>query len=117
MLLNYVVLESDNQQEQQIVSKAKRGDKNALSQLVSLYSKRRRLNMSYNKKMFHEVCEFIGSVFDSKPCKMLQVHLKKCHYCEIFVDKIKKPLKYIKEQIGVTVFPKMFQRDSTLSLT
>lgn len=40
MLLNYVVLESNNQKEQELVSKAKQGDKEALSQLVSLYSKR-----------------------------------------------------------------------------
>jgi len=40
MLLNYVVLESNNQKERELVSKAKQGDKEALSQLVSLYSKR-----------------------------------------------------------------------------
>ncbi|MCK4689017.1 MAG: RNA polymerase sigma factor [Candidatus Marinimicrobia bacterium] len=40
MLLNYVVLESNNKKEQELVSKAIQGDKNALSQLVSLYSKR-----------------------------------------------------------------------------
>ncbi|MBL7135963.1 MAG: RNA polymerase sigma factor [Candidatus Marinimicrobia bacterium] len=40
MLLNYVVLESNNKKEQELVSKAKQRDKNALSQLVSLYSKR-----------------------------------------------------------------------------
>lgn len=40
MLLNYVVLESNNKKEQELVSKTKQGDKNALSQLVSLYSKR-----------------------------------------------------------------------------
>jgi len=40
MLLNYVALENNNQKEQELVSKAKRGDKEALSQLVSLYSKR-----------------------------------------------------------------------------
>jgi len=53
--------------------------------------------MSYNKKMFHEVCKFLGTDLDSKPCKMLQVHLKKCHECEIFVDKIKKTVEIYKK--------------------
>ena len=53
--------------------------------------------MSYNKKMFREVCEFLGSNLDSKPCKMLRVHLEKCHNCEIFVDKIKKTVGIYKK--------------------
>ncbi len=40
MLLNYVALENNNQKEQELVSKVKQGDKEALSQLVSIYSKR-----------------------------------------------------------------------------
>ncbi len=62
--------------------------------------------MSYNKKMFHEVCEFLGSDLDSKPCKMLQVHLKKCHYCEIFVDKIKKTVEIYKKADRSDILPK-----------
>ncbi len=53
--------------------------------------------MSYNKKMFHEVCKFLGTNLDSKPCKMLQIHLNKCHDCEIFVDKIKKTVEIYKK--------------------
>jgi len=40
MLLNYVALENNNQKEQELVSKAKQGDREALSQLVSIYSRR-----------------------------------------------------------------------------
>ncbi len=62
--------------------------------------------MSYNKKMFREVCEFLGSNLDSKPCKMLRVHLEKCHNCKIFVDKIKKTVEIYKKADRSDSLPK-----------
>ena len=53
--------------------------------------------MSGNKELFKKVCDFLGCDLNSPPCQEIKEHLKKCHNCEIFVDKIKKTVEIYKK--------------------
>lgn len=52
--------------------------------------------MKNHKNLYKKVCEYLGCDLDSTPCREIQEHLRVCHNCEVYINKIKKTVNIYK---------------------